>query len=245
MSSTPESAIGRLKAQLESRPKDRALRQQLAEVLAQAGRAGEAVAVLRELAADLAHEGRAGPAIAAVKRAESLDPGRAAHDTLLSRIGEALRGETVTGPAPGDPTGVTSPLFDDFSRDELPDVIRGLRLLVFEAGDVVVTEGEPGESLFVVTTGRVKAFVRQPSGRSALVRELGEGDFFGEISLLRGGRRTATITCATRCELLELDRATVDGIGLTHPNVPRVLQQFHDQRAGSTLEHMIRGLSGT
>jgi CRP-like cAMP-binding protein len=192
-------------------------------------------------------------AIAAAKRREALDPAfqpledllprhptreGPAREALLGPIGEALKEEASVKP----PEVLRSPLFEEFSHEELVEVIRGLKLLTFEPGDVVVTEGEPGESLFVITSGRVKAFVRRPSGQSAKVRELGEGDFFGEVSILQGGPRTATITCATRCDLLELDRPTLDAVAARHPGVRRVLQAFYDQRAGSTLEHMIRGV---
>jgi cAMP-dependent protein kinase regulator len=192
-------------------------------------------------------------AIAVAKRKEALDPGRdpledrlarlplsdeSVRDQLLGLIGEALKEEAFVKP----PEVLRTPLFEGFTREELIEVIRGLKLLTFEPGDVVVTEGEPGESLFVVTSGRVKAFVRRPSGQSAKVRELAEGDFFGEVSILQGGRRTATITCATRCDLLELDKPALDAIAARHPGVLRVLQAFYDQRAGSTLEHMIRGV---
>jgi CRP-like cAMP-binding protein len=61
-----------------------------------------------------------------------------------------------------------------------------------------------------------------------------EGDFFGEISLLTGGPRTATVTAATRCELLELDRATLDEIARAHPRVLDVLRRFSEERAAAT-----------
>lgn len=134
-----------------------------------------------------------------------------------------------------------NPLFRGFSRDELGAVIKGLRLLTFEPGEIVVTAGEPGASLFVVTAGRVKAFVPDPSGHSRFVRELGEGEFFGEISILRGGPRTATITAATRSEVLELDRTTLDAICATHPHVREVLQEFHDRRAAASIDASPRG----
>ena len=265
-------AVGLLQVQLRARPRDVELRQQLADVLVMAGRGGEAAPLLQELAEDLALAGRAAPAIAAAKRARALDPAQggeerlaalidgagapattspevtelplsdaAVREQLVGLIDDALRGAR---PDPGGTRSeeVRSPLFEDFARDELVEVIRGLRLLTFDAGDIVVSEGEPGHSLFVLTKGRVRAFVRQASGHSARVRDLQEGDFFGEISLLQGGRRTATITCATRCELLELDRATLDAIAARHPGVLEVMRTFHDQRAGSTVEHMIRGL---
>jgi tetratricopeptide (TPR) repeat protein len=132
---------------------------------------------------------------------------------------------------------VDSPLFSGFSRDELVAVIRGLRLLTFEAGDIVLTEGDPGHSLFVITGGTVKTFVRDPAqGRQMLMRRLKEGDFFGEISILSGKARSATVTAATHCEMLELDRATLDQITTSYPHVREVLEEFYLARAMNTAE---------
>lgn len=135
---------------------------------------------------------------------------------------------------------VSTPLFEGFSEDELVAVIRGLKLLSFEPGDILVTEGAPGASLFVITTGTVKAFVKNARGESIKVHELSEGSFFGEISILTGKPRTATLTAATPCEVLELDKATLDGITQSHPNVLEVLKRFHEARAQDTVEAIIR-----
>lgn len=123
----------------------------------------------------------------------------------------------------------SSPLFDDFDEAELLEVIHGLRLLSFEPGDVVVVVGDPGDSLFVVATGIVKAFVPRAQGHT-LVREMDEGQFFGEISILTGGERTATVTAKTRCELLELDQATLDDISQRRPHVRDVMNEFCRKR---------------
>ena len=135
---------------------------------------------------------------------------------------------------------VESPLFTSFSQDELVAVIEGLRLLSFESGDIVITEGEAGDSLFVLTTGVVKAFVRNPAGKSIQVREMSEGAFFGEISILSGKPRTATITAKTACELLELDKSTLDSICQTHPHVREILKQFYEERLRNEQEKKIR-----
>jgi len=135
---------------------------------------------------------------------------------------------------------VSTPLFEGFSQDELVAVIHGLKLLTFAPGDIIVAEGGPGDSLFILASGSVKAFVRNPKGDYVKVNELGEGAFFGEIAMLTGRPRTATITAATACELLELDRATLDGITATHPRVREILKQFHEQRALDTVQAMIR-----
>jgi hypothetical protein len=135
---------------------------------------------------------------------------------------------------------VQTPLFPDFSVDELVEVIRGLELRSFEPGEIVVTEGEPGESLFVLTTGSVRTYVRDANGRSSAVRILGEGDFFGEVSLLEGSPRTATVTAARRTELLEIDRLTLGEIAHRHPRVWSVVRSFYEKRARSDAERAAR-----
>src|SRR4029079_144986 len=137
--------------------------------------------------------------------------------------------------ADGDQAGsarqiVVSPLFRDFSVDEMVTVIQGLKLHSFEAGEIIIGEGEPGESLYMLSAGRVKAFKRNAAGRNALLGEMSEGAFFGEISVLTGQPRTATVVAATACELLELDRGTLEEITRTHPHVMDVLREYADQR---------------
>ena len=135
----------------------------------------------------------------------------------------------ATGPRPL----VHSPLFDDFTEEELLAVIRGLRLVSFDPGDVIIAAGDPGDSLFVLTAGTAKVFVREGAGRHVLAREMMEGAFFGEISILTGSPRTATVTARTRCDALELDRGTLDRICEGHPRVKDVLQAFCEHRMAS------------
>ena len=112
-------------------------------------------------------------------------------------------------------------------------MIRGLRFLTFEPGDIIVGDAEPGDSLFVISSGRVKAFVKGPRGRYREAREMGEGDFFGEIALLQGKPRTATVTAAESCELLELEREMVTSLAATRPRVRDVLESFCNARVSA------------
>ena len=131
--------------------------------------------------------------------------------------------------SPGSAQIVVSPLFKDFSVEELVAVIAGLNLITFERGNVILREGEPGNSLFMLTSGTVKAFVKR-DGKQVPIAELEEGAFFGEMSVLTGKPRSATIVAKEHCELLELDRTTLDSITQTHPHVRAVLQEFANQR---------------
>jgi hypothetical protein len=146
-------------------------------------------------------------------------------------------------PEPEEPAVVSTPLFEGLSHDELVAVIHGLKLLTFSPGDILVAEGAPGDSLFILTSGIVKAFVKGPRGQYVKVTELSEGAFFGEISVLTGRPRTATITAATPVEVLELAKPSLDEIVKVHPRVMEVLRRFHEQRARDTVATLVRGRS--
>jgi hypothetical protein len=126
---------------------------------------------------------------------------------------------------------VVSPLFRDFSVDEMVAVIQGLKLLNFERGAVILREGSPGGSLYMLTSGRVRAFKKDGDGKQKPLGDLKEGAFFGEMSILTGQPRMASVVALARCELLELDRPTLDGITKTHPHVWDVLREFAQKRA--------------
>jgi CRP-like cAMP-binding protein len=125
---------------------------------------------------------------------------------------------------------VVSPLFQHFSVDEMVAVIGGLNLLIFQRGDVIIRQGQPGNSLYMLTSGMVRAFVKSPEGKNKPVADLSEGAFFGEGSILTGKPRSATVAALTACELLELDRPTLDDIASRHPHVMDVLREFAARR---------------
>jgi cAMP-dependent protein kinase regulator len=145
-------------------------------------------------------------------------------DTIEQVLAEAPALSTKARPK------ISSPLFADFSEADLLAVIQGLELATYGPGDILILEGDPGTSLFVVTSGVVRAFVRQPDGKNKPVREMGEGSFFGEISVLSGKARTATVTAKTNVEALILERKILDDICKTHPSVRTTLQKFAAER---------------
>jgi hypothetical protein len=180
------------------------------------------------------------PEVDVETEAESADPmtdGRFAEElqalvdvAFLEDPSVPEEGAAAAAPPTGQAQIVVSPLFRDFSVDEMVAVIQGLNLLSYERGDVILREGAPGDSLYMLTTGMVRAFRKDPAGRQVRLGDLQEGAFFGEVSILTGGRRTATVAALTRCELLELDRPTLDSIRKTHPHVLEVLEEFARQR---------------
>jgi CRP-like cAMP-binding protein len=76
-------------------------------------------------------------------------------------------------------------------------------------GTVLFREGEPGESLFIVLSGKVKLGRRSPDGRENLVAIMGPSDQFGELSLFDPGPRTATATVVTDARVAKLPKAAL------------------------------------
>jgi len=143
-------------------------------------------------------------------------------DAPAEAPGEASAGTaTAAGPQRAGGQIVVSPLFRDFSVDEMVAVIQGLKLLTFDRGEVILQEGKPGASLYTLTSGRVRAFRKdQQTGKQVQIGDLKEGAF-----------RAASIVALNSCELLELDRAALDGITSSHPHVWDVLREFAEKRS--------------
>lgn len=76
---------------------------------------------------------------------------------------------------------------------------------VVEAGRVIFREGEPGDTMYIIQSGRVKITKRVNSVEKILM-VLGKGDFFGEMALIRQTPRSATATAVDTCELLAFNR---------------------------------------
>jgi Cyclic nucleotide-binding domain len=132
------------------------------------------------------------------------------------------------------------PLFDGLGDEDLRDCLRGLPLEVRAPGEILLTEGEPSDSLLVIARGRVKVFVRQRSGRDGLLAELGQGAFLGEIGVLAGLPRSATAVTSTRCLLLRVDRRSLETLCRRHPPARAVLEVALEARATNQDESPIR-----
>jgi hypothetical protein len=157
---------------------------------------------------------------------------------LLSVIDEVFPSGVTESPTepveePTTTSIVVSPLFKDLAVDEMVAVIQGLNLLTFQPRQIILRQGDPGDRLYMLASGRVRAFVKTADGKQKPLADLEEGAFFGEMSILTGKPRTATIVAVTECDLLELDRPTLDGIVARHPRVRTILEEFARARAGA------------
>jgi CRP-like cAMP-binding protein len=77
----------------------------------------------------------------------------------------------------------------------------------YDKGEVIIRQGEPGRGLFIILNGMVQVTRKiSPNLKEARLNVLGKGDFFGEMSLLDGYPRSASVTALTPTEVVELNR---------------------------------------
>ncbi len=97
-------------------------------------------------------------------------------------------------------------LFADLDAPQLQMLSRLASVRHFAAGAPILREAEPGDLFFALVRGEVKVFVDSPEGREVVLTHLQAGDFFGEMALLEGEARSASITALTECELVAVAR---------------------------------------
>ncbi len=225
-------AVPLLKREHEKYPSNPRIRLQYADALAGAGQIDEAITQYESTAKYYEDNGLTVQAIAVRKKAEK------AKEQMAAKEQQAGKSEPLFKRAVPK-----SPLFEMLNDEEREAIVREMALESHDEGSVVITEGDPGSSMFVIASGEVKVFTRGTGGAGSIyLARLGEGDFFGEVSVLTGKPRTATITASQRTELLRLDRNKLDGVLSRYPGIRKVLDQFYKKRAAHTVEAMIESL---
>ncbi len=98
------------------------------------------------------------------------------------------------------------PLFAELSPSELSTVSALARVRSFAGREAVVVQSDPADALFAIIRGRLKVVSCGPDGRDTVLGIMAEGEVFGEVALLDGGTRSATVTAIEPCELLVVER---------------------------------------
>ncbi|MCA0399669.1 MAG: cyclic nucleotide-gated ion channel/potassium channel family protein [Proteobacteria bacterium] len=118
------------------------------------------------------------------------------------------------------------PLFSRLDASEIAAVMRYLRSRAVEAGDVVVHRDDPAQSMYFISAGAVE--VELPDRRI----RLDEGHFFGEIAILRKGRRSATVRALEASRLLVLDREDLLTLMEQNSTIAEHVQSVAQSRLG-------------
>ena len=122
------------------------------------------------------------------------------------------------------------PLFEGLTLDQRAAVAGACDELSVEAGSTLVQEGDFGFGMFAITSGTADVLVE-----GAVVRTLGPGDMFGEIAVLSGGRRTATVIAGTDMTLITVLNRDMWRLERESPEIANALRATIAERLGTSV----------
>ncbi len=123
------------------------------------------------------------------------------------------------------------PLFADLDAVHIEALAKQLVSKTFPAGESVVSEGEEGDSMFLIARGAVSLLIRNEAGKEMPLSTLGSGEFFGEIVALLGGTHGATVRAVTPVNLLKLTRTGLEIVFAENPALGKVIRAATHARA--------------
>jgi len=139
---------------------------------------------------------------------------------------------TTKRPAIGERTMALKavPFFTQLNDREL-DVVRAVAAeKTYPKNAVVLTEGEMGDSLYMIQSGKVKVFIGDEDGREIILKILGPGDFFGEMAMIDKQPRSASVNTSEASTFLVLTHAAFEKCVEQSPRIANMVMRILAQR---------------
>lgn len=116
------------------------------------------------------------------------------------------------------------------SDEEIAVLAGRARLEHYAEGETVVHQGDEGNSLYIITAGEAEVLHFDDTGNAQLINELKPGSVFGEMSLLTGEKRSATVRAKTRLDVMVIDKKSFKEILLKNPVLAETLSNILVER---------------
>jgi CRP-like cAMP-binding protein len=137
--------------------------------------------------------------------------------------------------------GITAVSFlSSLREEELRKLADAATLHVFGDGKTIISQGDPGRSIYIVLAGRVRVFVRDHYSRAHELATLEVGGFFGEMSFFTGEPRSANVASMVTSWIMELSAASLKKLIEDHPPVQKVLVKYYSDRLKDTKKKLSR-----
>lgn len=120
--------------------------------------------------------------------------------------------------------------FKVLAEDQLAVLRRRARHEIYAAGEKVCVQGQPGDTFYIIRSGRLKVTAVDQDGEVFLSAEMKPGQYFGEMALLTGEPRSATVSAQTDTELLRLRKEDLRAIFMENPQVEEMISEVLAER---------------
>ncbi len=123
------------------------------------------------------------------------------------------------------------PSFDDLPAEVLNDIAGRVERHRVARGSVVVRQGDVADTLYIVRSGTLDVIEEDVDGTERVLQTLGAGESFGEVGLVRGARRNATVRARCRTELFAIDKGTFDRLLADHVTLAEIAPTLYELAA--------------
>ena len=130
------------------------------------------------------------------------------------------------------------PFFAPLQETEREELAEDATMHVFSTGEMIIREGDPGRSVYVILDGQVKVFTRDNGNNELELATLGVGQFFGEMSLVSGKPRSSSVAALELSVVVELSYDSMAKVIEQNQAVKEVLEEYHKIRKKDTLEKL-------
>jgi CRP/FNR family cyclic AMP-dependent transcriptional regulator len=110
-------------------------------------------------------------------------------------------------------------LFSSLDSNELESLSARAVTRTYRKNTIVINEGEVGDSMYVVLSGQLKAFLSEDEGKEFIINTIGPGEYFGEMSLFDASQRSASVITTETTQLLVISKASFDDCMSRHPSI--------------------------
>jgi CRP/FNR family cyclic AMP-dependent transcriptional regulator len=126
-------------------------------------------------------------------------------------------------------------LLDDHERTELAGQ---LDVVGFDRGETIFNYGDPGDAIYVISSGEVEVFFKNDTGERIVLEVATRGDFFGELSMLDNGTRSASVVATQETQALRLDRIDLEKFLALRPSAAMDMLTAMGRRHRETVERL-------
>lgn len=132
------------------------------------------------------------------------------------------------------------PGIDNCTPEQQTQLINWIQLHHFSSGNIIIRQGEPANSLYIIKSGEVEFFTRDAAGEEIVLRIMGAGAFFGEAALLEDAMRSADarVPLESDASLWEVPRAHLEDFLRLHPDYAIMLLKQTVDRMISASSHI-------
>jgi cAMP-dependent protein kinase regulator len=245
---------------LKEDPSDLTAQLKCGDILRKLNRGGEAIACYTQVARVYAEEGLLLKAIAACKLILEIDDNHTETQKFLADLYAKKTGRSASATAQvvakaapevaevsdediivdaeevAQPLELpTIPLFSDLPKNAFIQLMEQMKMRSVLPEEAIIREGEVDDSMFIISSGRVKITKTSEAGTEIVLARLSDGAFFGEIALLSESPRTASVIAEEETLLFQVSRDILAQVVKNFPSVANILLKFYRQRLLSNL----------